>query len=46
VTRELAEFGEDHDIVPEGQQLSTESELAEPSFELDNLRALTGTIDS
>jgi len=26
--------------------LSTESELAEPSFELDNLRALTGTIDS
>jgi hypothetical protein len=32
VTRELAESGENDDIVPEGKQLSTESDLAKPGF--------------
>jgi hypothetical protein len=39
-------LGENDDIVPEGEQLGTKSGLAKPSFELGNLRAFAGTIDS
>ena len=45
-TRTLAEFGENDDIVPEGELLGTKPGLAKPSFELGNLRAFAGTIDS
>lgn len=34
------------DIVPEGKQLDSESGLAQPCLEFENLRALTGTVDS